>query len=220
MPRIASETLQAAQTTLRRQKIFTFERLLTLLHCSVRSGRAKLKEWGVYHSYNHNGRYYAMRSVPRFDENGLWRHGNVFFSRYGNLKTTVIELVTKSPSGLTGKRIGEMLGLQPRSFLHHFKDVPGIRREKHGGVYVYFSDDADIYPKQTHRIAAAGGLGKESISDVDAIAILVALIQQYEIPIEAMGALPEIQARGISTGAVEQFLQHHGLVKKTPPTQR
>jgi hypothetical protein len=161
-----------------------------------------------------------MRSVPRFDENGLWRHGKVFFSRYGNLKTTVIELVTKSPSGLMGKRIGEVLGLQPRSFLHHFQDVPGIRREKQGGVYVYFSDDADIYPKQTQRAAAVGGLGKESISDVDAIAILVALIQHYEIPIEAMGALPEIQARGISAVAVAQFLERHGLVKKTPLTPR
>ena len=129
-------------------KVFTLERLVSSLSCSIPTARLKLKQWGAYTSYNQNGRYYAVPTVPRFDNKGLWHYENIYFSRYGNLKTTIVQLVGRSPSGLTGKEIGALVRLDPRSFLHHFRNAGGIQREKTEGVYVYFSDNPVTYKQQ------------------------------------------------------------------------
>ncbi len=121
-------------------KVFTLERLVSSLGCSIPTARLKLKQWRAHTSYNQNGRYYAMPTVPRFDNNGLWHYEDIYFSRYGNLKSTIVQLVERSPSGLAGKEIGALVRLDPRSFLHHFRNAGGIQREKADGVYVYFSD--------------------------------------------------------------------------------
>ena len=120
-------------------KVFTLEHLMASLGCSRPTARLKLRDWQAYTSYNQNGRYYTLPMVPRFDENGIWFYKNIFFSKYGNLKKTVVHLINKSPSGLTGNEIGNLVSLSPRLFLHHFRNVAGIKREKRDGVYVYYS---------------------------------------------------------------------------------
>jgi hypothetical protein len=155
-----------------------------------------------------------MPTVPRFNENGLWRYESIFFSKHGNLKKTVVHLVTASSSGLTGKQIGDIVGLPARSFLHHFRDVPGLCRQKHEGVYVYYSDDADRYQQQVQNRSQIDEI--KGICDMDAIAILVALIRRHRIGVEQILALPEIKSRGLSQRKIEVFMKSHGLEKKTP----
>lgn len=219
MARIDVDQIKKTRSLLTRKRVFSFGELLSLLNCSVRTGRMKLKEWETYTSYNKNGRYYTMPTVPRFNENGLWRYEGIYFSRHGNLRRTVVHLVGESPSGLTGKQIGDIVGLSARSFLHHFRDVPGLCREKHEGVYVYYSDDADGYPQQVQNRIRSQVDDSQGISDMDAIVILVALIQHHHIGVEEILALPDLQGRGLSRRRIEVFLESHGLVKKTPATK-
>ena len=135
MSKIDAETNKKTQTILKRKKVFTLARLVSILKCSSRTAQTKLKQWRTYTSYNQNGKYYTMPTIPRFDVNGLWRYENKYFSRHGNLKKTVIHLIHNSESGLSGDQIGKLIGLSPRSFLHHFSGLPEIRREKKEGVY-------------------------------------------------------------------------------------
>lgn len=216
MPRIDPEIVKRAQGVLRKKKVFTFDELLSELNCSPRSARSILKQWRACSSYNQNGRYYALPKVARFDKNGLWRFGEIHFSRYGNLKKTVVELISQSFSGLSGQQLGDLLGLAPSSFLHHFRDTPGISREKQGGVYVYFSADERQYKDQTQMRLSSSA----SLSQADVILILVALIKKHGITVEQIKALPQVRARRLSSTAIENFLQHHGLLKKTPDTKR
>lgn len=214
MPRINPERVKSAQSVLQRMKVFSFDQVLGLLSCSIRSGRSQLKQWGTYRSYNQNGRYYAMPCVPRFDEHGLWRCHDIYFSRHGNLKKTIVHLVSDSPSGLTGKQIGDFLGLSPRSFLHHFRDAPGLCRRKHGGVYVYFSDNPTRYTTQEQNRLQIERLAEPCLCDTDAVMILVAMLKHHGGNIEAIMAMPEIRARKFSAGVIREFLNRHGLLKK------
>ncbi|MCP4624328.1 MAG: hypothetical protein GY850_12450 [bacterium] len=193
--------------------VFTIDRLAEVLNCSVPTARLKLKQWGAHTSYNKNGRYYAMPKTPRFDGNGLWRYEDIFFSKYGSLKKTVIGLVGKSETGLTGAQIGEIVGLSPRSFLHHFRDTPGIFREKHGGVYVYFSGSEVIYHSQKRRLLEAEA--EKSLSNADAITILTALIKHHNFSSAFIAALPEVKRKKISRAAIDRFMEKHGFLKKT-----
>jgi len=111
MTMISEEKIKTTKKILLKEKAFTIDLPVSLLDCSTPGARLKLRQWGAYTSYNQNGRYYALPAVPRFDENGLWRFRQIYFSRQGTLKKTVVYLVRKSSSGLDGNQIGEPLAL-------------------------------------------------------------------------------------------------------------
>jgi len=221
MVRFSEEKLKSVYGFLESMKVFTLDQVSTSLGCSTPTARLKLKTWQAYTSYNQNGRYYTMPKVPRFDEKGLWHYDAVSFSRYGNLKKTVVHLVNISASGLTGKEIGDLVRLPARSFLHHFRDAAGMRREKTEGRYVYFSEDPGKYEAQlrnrsTRAVAAAG----KGLSDADAVVVLAALIKHRGICVDDIMQLPEVRERGLSAVVIGEFLDRHGLLKKTPITKR
>lgn len=218
MSRIDAETNKKTQTILKRKKVFTLARLVSILKCSSRTAQTKLKQWRTYTSYNQNGKYYTMPTIPRFDVNGLWRYEDKYFSRHGNLKKTVIHLIHNSESGLSGDQIGKLIGLSPRSFLHHFSGLNEILREKKEGVYVYFSNDPEKFTQQMSYRMTAHPPSAQPLTDADAIMILVALIKHHNIIIEDIMALPEVKERGLSSFIIRKFLEHHDLIKKTPGT--
>ncbi|MGM0656893.1 MAG: hypothetical protein ACQETR_16495 [Thermodesulfobacteriota bacterium] len=217
MGRLDPEKIKTVWHRLEKAKIFNIGDLASLLTCSVPNARLKLKQWQAFTSYNQNGKYYTLPQVPRFDDHGLWRYRDAAFSRHGNLKKTVIHVVSVSPAGLSGKQLGEILGLSPQSFLHHFRQCPGIHREKHDGVFIYFSDVDEVYEKQLQeRTSVASRSAIVTLSDPEAVLILVAVIRQHGISAEEILALPEIKKSKITLSAVKGFMAYHGLLKKTP----
>ena len=219
MTKFSKGKLKGVFNLLEDMKVFTLERLVNSLNCSIPTARLKLKQRGSYTSYNQNGRYYAMPATPCFDNNGLWHYEDICFSRYGNLKSTIVQLVERSPSGLTGKEIGALVRLDPRSFLHHFRNVKGIQREKTEGIYVYFSDNPVTYKQQRKRSSKLARHAGKVLSGADAVVILSSLIRHHGICLEEIMALPEIRMHKISSAAIRDFLKRNGLVKKTPITK-
>jgi len=214
MPKFSEATVTRVFRLLEKMKVFTLDRLMSAMGCSMPSARLRLKQWKAYTSYNQNGRYYSLPTVPRFDHTGLWFYKDASFCRYGNLKKSVVGLIQHAPSGLTGKEIGKLLRLAPRSFLHHFRSVEGIRREKIEGVYVYVSDD----PVRSGDQLRLRQEVQKSLTDADAVLLLSALIRHHGISEEELTALPEVKARKIPAAAIHTFLTRHGLLKKTPGT--
>ena len=121
---------------------------------------------------------------------------------------------------MSGDQIGKLIGLSSRSFLHHFRNAGGIQREKPKGVYVYFSDNPVTYKQQRKSRSKLAHPAGEVFSEADAVVILSALIKHHGICLEEIMALPEIRMHKISSAAIRDFLERHGLVKKTPATKR
>ena len=219
MLKFNEKILESVFKFLEDKKVFTLDQLVSSLSCSTPTARLKLKQWQAYTSYNQNGRYYTMPTVPRFDENGLWFYEAISFSKYGNLKNTVVHLINTSPIGLTGNEIGNLVRLPPRSFLHHFRNVAGICREKREGVYVYFSDDVERYKEQVGKRSRALIVEEKLLRDADVVVILTALIKHHEITIEDIMGLPEVRGGNFSRVVIREFLERHDLLKKTPVTK-
>lgn len=216
MPRITQETIKYAQVLLKKAKVFTIDQVVDYLSCSIPTARLKLKQWNVYTSYNQNGRYYTFYNVPDFDQFDIWCFNGICFSKHGNLKKTIISLVSSSKEGLSGKQLGRILKLVPQSFLHHFKSTPGIRREKHEGVYVHFSDKQKIYQNQvTLRAKRKKAIINHQLSNEDAIIVLTSIIKHHCIKLENIMELPEIMKRKISRNSIYDFMEAHDLLKKT-----
>jgi hypothetical protein len=187
------------------------------LGCSSRTAQTKLKLWKTYTSYNQNGKYYTLPEIPEFNQHGLWQYKNVAFSKHGNLKKTIVHLVSVSPAGLSGRQLGELLGLSPQSFLHHFRECPGIHREKHDGVFVYFSDNSEVLEKQVQqRNSLISRSEMVTISDSEAVMILVAVIRHHDIAAEEILTLPEIKKSKMKLINIQGFMEYHGLLKKMP----
>ena len=177
------------QQVLRRfteEKVLTVPDLMNTLSCSLITVRRRLTEWNVHTSYNKNGRYYTLPSIPAFDRNGIWCYRDVCFSKYGNLKHTVIGLAAKSQAGLTHTELQQIIGMNPKCFMARFSELPGIKKERYRNRIVYFSSDPEAYSAQKRNRfppePSAGALP----SDAEAILILVELIHHPDLSIDEL----------------------------------
>ena len=80
-------------------------------------------------------------SIADFDRHGIWTYKNACFSKFGNLRQTVIGIIKESQSGLTGEQLGKIIRLNENSFLSHFRGDKQIYREKFNYRYVYFASE-------------------------------------------------------------------------------
>jgi hypothetical protein len=201
----------------KKEKIVTVVLLAAWLSCSIATARRRLRAWRAYTSYNHNGRYYTLPAIAEFDDNGLWRYQGVFFSKHGNLKQTLVHLVIHSGQGLSGSELGELLGLQPRSFLSHFRDHPALYRENLLGRWIWFAADPEIRDKQKQaRLAQGiGGERPRMPSDMEAVMILVDLIHHPNSGLEQIARRLRRKGLALDVAAIRRLLVHHDLLKKT-----
>ena len=195
----------------------TLGEVAELIHSSIHTARRGLKTWRAHTSYNHNGRYYTLPDVPVFDTDGLWQWHDVFFSQYGTLKQTVVELVHRSQAGLDAGEMRSLLGLDPRSFLSAFAIHPRIRREKAQGRFVYYSSETSVYSTQRQRRGALRAKGRQPTA-LEAIAILVEKIKHPALSNEALSRRLRTQNLSVEPETIHNlFVRHDLAVKKTPP---
>ncbi len=207
---------EKARKTFQRKMILTLAEVAALIHGSIHTARRRLKQWQALTSYNQNGRYYALPDVPKFDANGLWQRRGVYFSRYGNLKQSVVELVRRSPAGLDAAELRSLLGLDTRSFLSAFSKHPQLKREKTRGRFVYYCADPDLYSKQRQRRRALNTAGRQP-TPTEAVAILVEKIKHPSLDTEALSRRLRKQNLFVTPEVIQNmFLRHDLTLKKTP----
>lgn len=198
------------------KKIITIDAVSSILNSSVKTARRRLKLWEAITSYNENGRYYTLPGIPDFDTNGLWGFRQVYFSRYGNLKNTVIHLIKKSKRGYDAAELSELLGISVRSFLSSLKNNQDIKREKIQGRYIYFSGKEKDYINQKERRSV---MAKriQMPSDIEAVMILVETIKNPELSIDELWLKLQGKNFWISLESIQKLFNYHGLtIKKMP----
>ena len=205
----------------RQKKVITIEQLVELLRSSVITARRRLKRWKTYTSFNNNGRYYTLPDIPDFDRNGIWKYQTILFSRYGNLKQTIIQLVKQSKAGLSAREIADIVELPSNSsFFSTLHNFAGIRRERHHGRYMYFSDTPVLFEQQRKGLILLRSEGKSRLpSDAEALMILVQLIRHPDMSIEDLSDRLAQEGKKIEPSAIKRFLESHDLVKKIPDTK-
>ena len=216
MKRSLNAVSRKSLSAFRRRKVMTLGEVAELVHSSIHTARRRLKEWRTHTSYNQNGRYYTPPDVPEFDADGLWHWRGVFFSRYGNLKQTVVELIRRSAAGLDAGEMGSLLGLDPRSFLSSFADHPQIKREKSQGRFVYYCADRSVYSGQQQRRSVLIAEGRQPTS-FEAIAILVEKIKHPALTNEALSRRLKKQKLSVEPETIKNLLVRHGLAEKKTP---
>ena len=209
---------QEAFDTFLQKKVMTVPELVLLLQCSPTTVRRRLKGWNVCTSYNKNGQYYTLPSIPQFSKKGLWQYQGIFFSKHGTLKNTIIHFVRTSEKGLTNSELAEIIGINPHSFMPQFKELAEFQRQKYGRQVVYYSSEPKVYQSQKEkRFPPEPPLGKLP-PDAESIAILVERIRNPKSSTVALSRILSQKGYTIGEETIHGLFQYHGLLKKTPDT--
>lgn len=206
-------SLKTESTLIRRKRIVTLDELAMSLHCSKRTVQRRLTMLKTIRSYNRNGQYYTLEEIPKFDANGLWHYRGTYFSRFGNLTQTFVQLVRVSQAGLTSHEAGDLIGLRPSSFLWNFHDHPEIKRHKHQGRYVYFALEPARYAEQLQNRLIVRQTQRLP-SEFEAIAILVEKIKHPQWSLKKLANKLKGENLHIEPQAIENLFLRHGLVTK------
>ena len=102
----------------------------------------KLKPLGYLSSYTHRGRFYTLRTIARFDEEGLWSHEEVWFSRQGTLMATLAAWIPQSPQGWFADELADRLHVDVHDPLHDLVRQGRVRRAEIGGRFLYTAAEA------------------------------------------------------------------------------
>lgn len=208
----------ALKRMFKKSKVLTLKQVAKEHECSIRTVQRQFAELDVLRSYNKNSRYYTLPEIPIFNAYGIWCYQDTLFSKYGNLRQTVRHAILASENGISGNEIGDIVQLLPRSFMHHFREMEGVFREKHDGVYIYFSNDLTTYAMQKNNRVQTTDVKR--ISDTVVIKILVAYIKNPELPEEKLSSiLKQEHNLDISPSMIKTLFAFYGLLKKTPDIQ-
>jgi hypothetical protein len=141
--------LQALIQFLDRHKIATLEQLREALgnpaRCTV---FRKLGDLQYLSSYSHRGKYYTLKSITRFSEQGLWSFRSVWFSRFGNLLQTSEAFVHHSDAGYSASELKDILQVKTKHALSQLVREARLVRETFDSVYVYLSAQKEVAGRQ------------------------------------------------------------------------
>ena len=202
----------------RKKKTLTLSEITSLLNCSERTTQRRLRDWEAYTSYNCNGRYYTLRDVPQFDNNGIWQYKNVYFSQHGTLQKTLQYLVEHSEAGLNIIEANEILKMEVQDILSkQFINHSYFYREKHKGLYIYYSQDSlmQTMQKQARHAFFKAVAIDELPTDAEAVIILVEFIKHPNDTVKQLAARVRHRKQKVSLNKIHNLLLYHDLLKKT-----
>jgi len=131
------------------KKIATMAELKTTLGTGVdMTVFRKLRELSYLSSYSHRGKYYTLRALAEFNEQGLWTYRSAHFSVYGTLVETVYGFVNKSEGGYSAYELEKVLSTSTKQPLLHLFRCGRVYRERLSGQYVYFCKDCTLRRRQ------------------------------------------------------------------------
>lgn len=211
------DTLQSIEKLFVEKKVLTLQNLSGYLNVSVRTIQRMLRSLDMIRSYDHNGRYFSLAKLASYNSMGIWEYNNIHFSKFGTLKNTLSAIVNNSSQGMDASQIKNVLGVDTRSFLFQYKDASGIKREKIGNHYVYFSSEQQRFSRQlSNRKQGLASRAQAPLEGTAAISVLVATIKHPDFTYEQLSKHLNNQGIRITPEGLQDFFIFHGIEKKTP----
>jgi len=122
------------------KKVLTIDELKNILNTSSRMTIfRRLSSLNYITSYSHCGRYYTLNSIVDYDTKGLWSYNQVYFSKFGTLKNTILSNINKSPAGFTCEELQGILKVPVHNTAHDLWKNGLITREQIARQYLYLS---------------------------------------------------------------------------------
>jgi len=190
--------------------------LLEGSHYSLRTLRRRIKNKIVIRSYNHNGKYYTVPKLAKFNSYGIWTNPVANFSMYGNLYETIIILIDRSSAGYSPGEISIILKIKPYDSLSKLIKQQRIRKIKVSTRIIYFSNKEEIYLKQlSERNDKTESLNEIHLLEKDVIInVLAEIILTNSLDIKLLKKSLQRKNKVISFGDIKTIISRYGFKKK------
>jgi hypothetical protein len=176
----------------------------------------RLKEMKYFSSYTHAGRYYTLRNIPQFNEDGLWFYQEIGFSRFETLKATIVELVSGSSIGFSHLELSQLLRVKVHNSLLDLVKEGMLDRERLEKGFIYVASERSKATDQINRRSAATverSVQVAMVSDTTVIEVLIETIHAGRIQISPSLVAKRLSKRGISVACkqIEQIFRQYGI---------
>lgn len=214
------ESRRALLRLFRKRPIVTIDALFGALRTRSRmSVFRRLSAIGYLSSYSQAGRYYTIQEIPKFDQEGLWHHQGVSFSRRGSLRSTVEHIVSNCEAGRTHPELELSLGVRVHNTLLDLVEEKEIGRVELARHFLYVSKRLRKAKAQVARrreeLARAAAAGEEKPKGGVVIEVLLEIIHGAKAEAEPAAIAARLAARGVNatTTQVQTILEEYGLKK-------
>lgn len=179
----------------------------------------RLRNVGYQTSFTDNGRYYTLRELPDFDENGLWFHQGIGFSRAGTLKDTLVALVEAAEAGSTQHELKELVRVRVQNSLLSLVNAKRLARHQLPGEYLYLSSTKEHGAQQLAERKRILSMEQPPPADLPAplvVMILLEVIHAARLTVDPSDVAARVSGRGVevSKEQVEHTLERFGIAKK------
>ena len=203
------------------------DELLKIIGCAPRTLYVKLQEYEYISSINQKRNFITLSTTPEYDENGLWEHRGAVFSKWGNVKETIVHLVNSSTMGLTPGQISNLLKtIVTPQLLDCLKEKRTIR-VRFGRNQVYSSSDRSISKSQIEKRKRyiqnhVKGTTKSIIQqeskpyDIDKVhfGFLAQLILSDALTPEYIYTMLDAMGKSVERKDIKEIIIQHNLVQK------
>jgi len=199
------------------EKCYTIDQLSRRLNYSLISIRRFLKVMGYYSSFTHNSKWYTLRSIPSFDNNGIWFYQDIGFCKHGNLNQTIGRFIDKSFQGLTAKDLFNILSVPCHPVLNQMYKKKKIDRFNTPKGFVYLSVSESKKRLQLNRLQVLTPPQKiERFNSQTAVYVLVEFIKNPKASFFELSVAVKKKGVKASQQAIAQLFKDYDL-KKSPP---
>ena len=199
------------------EKCYTIDQLSRRLNYSLISIRRFLKVMGYYSSFTHNSKWYTLRSIPSFDNNGIWFYKDIGFCKHGNLNQTIGRFIDKSFQGLTAKDLFNILSVPCHPVLNQMYKKKKIDRFNTPKGFVYLSVSESKKRLQLNRLQVLTPPPKiERFNPQTAVYVLVEFIKNPKASFFELSVAVKKKGVKASQQAIAQLFKDYDL-KKSPP---
>jgi len=190
-------TLQPLLDQFERHRVLTMPEMKAALGTPVDvTVFRKLATLSYLSSYSHRGAFYTLRSIPRFDGQGLWCGRGAWFSRHGTLLDTSQALVEAAPAGYFVDELAAVLHVPVKDPLRQLVQAGRLHRQDLEGLYLYLAKERNRRQQQW----AARRAQAEAADDQE---------QEFRAARVLFYSLLDEQQRRLYAG-LESFKQGHG----------
>jgi hypothetical protein len=220
---IRAEHLDALNTLYRKKPVAVLDDLRRALDTPSRTTIFRVLSFAGYlTSYSDAGRYYTLKPIPKFDNQGLWLYRGIGFSSHGTLRATVTYLVENSPAGQTHEELEELLQLRVHDTLRLLVNAQALARQRLQQAYVYLSarpQVARVQWAQRQQLAAELAAAVE-LEPSRVIDVLLDVIRHPENDAGAVASRLRAAGHPVTREQVEVVFARYALKKTAPSRSR
>ncbi len=162
--------------------LLTIEDLKNILQTTSRmTVFRKLKHLPYKTSYSHSGKYYTLDSIANYDNNGIWAYNQIYFSKFGTLRNTVLHHIERSIIGFTCSELEEFLRIPVHNAVLDLWNNNIILREQIAKKYIYLSvekGDTQFDLRKQHIISETSVVREEATDEY--LALFMSLLNEKQ----------------------------------------